>query len=52
MNTSVMMLTGASNQWPPLTEPSESATVPCAWTVDRPWASMEMLPLSDTISAS
>ena len=28
--TSAMMLTWASHQWPPLTEPSESATEPCA----------------------
>ncbi len=51
-NTSAMMLTCASHQWPPLTEPSDSATVPCPWTFPRCWLSVVMLPMSDTISAS
>ena len=50
-NTSAMMLTRASHQCPPFTVPSDSATVPCACTLDCPWAFTEMLPISETISA-
>ena len=49
---SAMMLTCASNQWPPITRPSDNATDPCAWTVGTPWALTEMLPTIETTSAS
>src|SRR6185503_12512618 len=50
--TSAMMLTCASQKCPPRTDPSESATVPWPWTFARPWLSVLMPPISETISAS